>query len=297
MRIPACLLQFCFSLLLLGACTQRVSDRSAEKGHAADASEMAAADSVDKQMTALSNGSFTDRKFIRSSELEFKVDNVREATEAINEIVQKAGGFVIYSKLSSNINQSAETELSRDSSLEFIRYTVQNNMKIRVPTIRFDTVLSSILPLANFIDNQIIQMDDVSFEVLSNHMTIRRAATGARKNTKESADLNAYQQEEADRAKVNNLSLSDRIRYSDISLAFSQRSLVKQTVIANEEKAMEYQPGFGSKILTAFIKGWHLIEWLFLTIIQLWSLILAGLALWFLFRKFRKGTNSPRYPD
>lgn len=297
MRILSFLLLICFYLLLSVACNQRVGSGSEEKGNAADASEVASADSVDKQMTALSNGSFTDRKFIRSSELEFKVDNVREATEDIKEIVQKAGGFVIYSKLSSQINQMAETELSRDSSLEFIRYTVQNNMKIRVPTVRFDTVLSSILPLANFIDNQIVQLDDVSFEVLSNHMTISRAVGGARKNKKESADLNAYQQEEADRAKVDNLSLSDRIRYSDISLVFSQRSQVKQTVIANEEKAMEYQPGFGRKILTAFIKGWQLIEWLFLTLIQSWSLILAGLVVWFLYRKFRKGTNSPRYPD
>lgn len=297
MRVSSSINTICFSFLLLVACNQVASDSSGVKTSPADASEMAAADSVEKQMTAMSNGSFSDRKFIRSSALSFRVQDVRETTNNINEIVQKAGGFVVYSKFSSQINQTAIMELSRDSSLESILYTVQNNMTIRVPTIRFDTVLNKILPLAYFIDDQTIQLDDVSFQVLSNHMTIRRAVDGSKKNKKESAEQNTYQREEADRAKVDNLSLGDRIRYSDISLTFSQRPLVKQTIIANEEKAMQYHPGFGRKLLNAFADGWHLIEWLFFTIIESWSLILAGLAVWFLYRKFKPETNSPRYPD
>lgn len=280
---------FFLLIFLLSACNQGLSEHSGEKGSSGEANESAIADSIENQMTALSYGNFSDRKFIRSSAITFRVENVKGTMQAINEIVQKAGGFVIYSKLNSQINQRAVSELSSDSSVESIQYTVQNDMRIRVPTIRFDSVLAQIIPLAYFIDDQVLQLDDVSFQVLSNHMTIRRAV--APKKQKGAAELNAYQQEEADRARIDNLSLNDRIRYSDVSLHFSQRPLVQQTFIANEERAMQYQPGFGRKILQAFSEGWHLIEWLLLTLIQAWSLLLAGIIAWFLYRKVKQRTN------
>lgn len=279
-----------FSLMLffLVACNQGSNNQVDENGSAGNAGDMAVSDSVEKQIAALSDGDFVNRKFVRTSALTFKVDNVQTATTAIQKIVREAAGFIVYSKMNSQINQRAVTELSRDSALESVQYTVQNLLTIRVPTTQFDTVLSKILPLANFLDDQTIELDDVSFQVLSNNMTIRRAVSGSKKKQKESNLSNAYQQEEADRAKVDNLSLNDRMKYSDIRLSFSQRSLVKQTVIPNENHAMEYHPGFGNQLRAAFIDGWLLVEWLFLTIIKSWSMILVGLTIWFLYRKYKQ---------
>jgi hypothetical protein len=247
-----------------------------------------AADSVETQIAALSDGKPTNRKFIRTAELVFRANDVQETATTIERIVQGASGFLVYQHLSNQVNEQSVSELSRDSSLETIQYTMQDEVTVRVPVANFDTVLRQITQLAVFLDDQVVQSDDVSFQVLSNHMTIRRAASGTKKQGRGSDELSGYQQEEADRAKVDNLSLTDRMKYSDIRLKFTQRPMVKHRVIANDNNTKKYQPGFGRKFMNALADGWSLVEWFFLLLIQLWSLILAGLVVWFLYRKYRK---------
>ncbi|HJV18507.1 MAG TPA: DUF4349 domain-containing protein [Sediminibacterium sp.] len=275
-------------ILLFTACKQ-AGGKQSENESATGAPENASiADTVEMQMNALSDGKPSNRKFIRSAELKFRVNDVNSAAETIEGIVQKASGFVIYTHLSNQINQSDITVLSRDSSLETIRYTIKNNITLRVPSTGFDTVLKEIALLVDFLDYKIVQSDDVSFQVLSNNMTIRRAASGTKKQRRESADLMGYQQEEADRAKVENLSLTDRMKYSDIRLEFTQRPLLKRTVFANEKNTRKYEPGFGRKLIDAIADGWLLVESLFLMVIKLWSLILLGIAGWLLYHKYKK---------
>lgn len=275
-------------ILMFAACKQAGGKQSEQEPGAGAPENEAIADSVQTQIAALSDGRPSDRKFIRSAELKFRVNDVKRAAETIEGIVQKASGFVVYTHLSNQINQSDIAVLSRDSSLETIRYTVKNNITLRVPSAGFDAVLKEIALLVDFLDYKIVQSDDVSLQVLSNNMTIRRAASGAKKQRRESADLLGYQQEEADRAKVDNLSITDRMKYSEIRLEFTQRPLLKRTVFANEKNTRKYEPGFGRKLIDAIADGWLLVEWLFLMALKLWSLILPGIAGWFLYHKYKK---------
>ncbi|MDD2792889.1 MAG: DUF4349 domain-containing protein [Sediminibacterium sp.] len=283
-------MKYCFfvaAMLWMFTSCKQVGGKNTDSSSEAVATENAA-DSVETQIAALSDGKPGNRKFIRTAELSFRVNDVQQKATTIEGIVKSASGFVVYQHLSNQVNEQSVTELSRDSSLETIHYTVQDEITVRVPTANFDTVLRQITQLAVFLDDQIVQSDDVSFQVLSNHMTIRRAASGTKKQRTESAELAGYQQEEADRAKVDNLSLTDRMKYSDIRLKFTQRPLVKHRVIANYNDTKKYEPGFGRKFMNALTDGWSLVEWIFLLLIKLWSLILGGLIAWFLYRKYRK---------
>lgn len=275
-------------ILMFAACKQAGGKQSEQEPGAGAPENETIDDSVQTQITALSEGKPSDRKFIRSAELKFRVNDVNSAAETIEGIVQKASGFVVYTHLSNQINQSDITVLSRDSSLETIRYTIKNNITLRVPSTGFDTVLKEIALLVDFLDYKIVQSDDVSFQVLSNNMTIRRAASGTKKQRRGSSASLGYQQEEADRAKVDNLSITDRMKYSDIRLEFTQRPLLKRTVFANEKNTRKYEPGFGRKLIDAIADGWLLVESLFLMVIKLWSLILLGIAGWLLYHKYKK---------
>ena len=78
------------------------------------------------------------------ADIKFKVKNVPKSTYAIEDATTKFGGFVTYTNLQSTISEKNETKVSQDSTLETTKYIVENNITIRVPNTRLDTVIKTI---------------------------------------------------------------------------------------------------------------------------------------------------------
>lgn len=227
------------------------------------------------------------RKFIRTAELRFRVKNVIESTNSIEETAKRFGGFVSYTNLSSTINNVYSTDVSADSSLETTNYTVENSIVLRVPNTKLDTTLKTIALTIDFLDYRIIKADDVALQLTANDLAQKRAAKNGKRLTRsidhrgtrliESAiveDVVFSRDEQADNAKIANLSLKDQIEFSTISLTIYQKKTAKQELLANEKNIKAYEPGFGYKIVGAFKSGWYMLESIILGLIHLWALIL-----------------------
>ncbi len=106
----------------------------------------------------------SNRKFVRTADLKFKVKNVAKSTYAIENIVTKSGGFVTFTDLKSNISEKSQTKVSQDSTLETTRYTVDNTITLRVPNTQLDTVLKSMAEEIAFLDSRLIKADDVALQ-------------------------------------------------------------------------------------------------------------------------------------
>ena len=91
------------------------------------------------------------RKVIRTADIKFKVKNVPKTTYAIEDATTKFGGFVTYTNLESKISNQDETKVSPDSTLITTKYTVENNITIRVPNTRLDTVIKTIAKQIDFL--------------------------------------------------------------------------------------------------------------------------------------------------
>ncbi|MDI1317467.1 DUF4349 domain-containing protein [Flavobacterium sp.] len=83
----------------------------------------------------------SNRKFVQTADLKFKVKNVAKSTYVIENIVGKNGGFVTFTDLKSNSSEKSETKISKDSTLETNRITVDNTIRLRVPNAKLDTIL------------------------------------------------------------------------------------------------------------------------------------------------------------
>ena len=59
----------------------------------------------------------SNRKFVRTADVKFKVKNVAKSTYAIEDATTKFGGFVTYTNLQSNIHSEDRTKVSQDSTL------------------------------------------------------------------------------------------------------------------------------------------------------------------------------------
>lgn len=242
----------------------------------------------------------TDRKFVRTADIKFKVKNVANSTYAIENTTNKFGGFVTSTNLQSTIIDKSETKISQDSTLEITNFRVENNITIRVPNIRLDTVIKTIAKQIDFLEYRIIKADDVSLQMLSNQLTQNRTENqekrlekaidtkGKKLNEVIAAEDNLNtKKEQKDNSKIENLSLQDQVNFSTLTLQIYQRETIKEEMIAN---AKTYRQDFGSKILDGLISGWYVIEGIIAVVAQLWSVILIGIGGYFIFKKyFHKG--------
>ncbi|WP_018343228.1 DUF4349 domain-containing protein [Cytophaga aurantiaca] len=237
------------------------------------------------------------RKFVRTADLLFKVKNVIKATYSIEDIVSRHGGFVTHTSLNSNINSVNTTAISADSSLETTYFTVVNYMTIRVPNTKLDTTLKDIAKHIEYLDHRLIKAEDVSLQILSNDLTQKRSAKTEKRladaidnrgkkldETVQSEEILSNKQEQADNAKIANLTLNDQISFSTITLNMYQRQEIKRELISNHKNIDAYEVGFGHKLIDALSSGWHILEVVILFILNLWGLILAAVAVFFLYR-------------
>jgi hypothetical protein len=243
----------------------------------------------------------SNRKFVRTADIKFKVKDVAKSTYAIENSIAKHGGFVTFTDLKSNINQKSETKISQDSILETIQYTVDNTITFRVPNTQLDTVLKSMVKEINFLDSRLIKADDVSLQLLSNKLAQKRIKNsqerlekGIDTKGKKLNDITTAEDKALDKATesdatiLNNLSLEDQVNFSTVTLYLYQRETTKQEVIANEKSVNEYRPNIGLQIWDSLKTGWFILEGIIAFVMQLWSVILIGFVGFLVYKKFLK---------
>ena len=197
-------------------------------------------ESVDEKTATSSSAAVepknSNRKFVRTADIKFKVKNVPKSTYAIEDATTKFGGFVTYTNLESNISSIDQTKVSPDSTLVTTKYTVENNITIRVPNTRLDTVIKTIAKQIGFLDFRVIKADDVTLQMLSNQMAQNRSANSEKRIEKaidvKGKKLNNIIDAEAhldnkkvqnDASKIENLALKDQVNFSTLTLQIYQR--------------------------------------------------------------------------
>lgn len=241
------------------------------------------------------------QKFIRTADIKFKVKNVVRSTYAIENATQKFGGFVTYTNLQSNIQNQIKTKISQDSTLETTKYTVENNITIRVPNTQLDTVIKTIAKQIDFLDFRVIKADDVSLKLLSNQLSQKRSANTEKRVEKaidekgkkindimEAENTLANQKEANDNRTIDNLALQDQINFSTITLQLYQNETIRQETIASEKDSAAYKPNLGIQIIDALKSGWYILQAILIFFINLWPFIVISIGGFFLYKKYFK---------
>jgi hypothetical protein len=238
---------------------------------------------------ALENPNDTTRRMIRTANIKFKVKDVIKATYDIENIVVKNNGFVENTNLTSQINYIKETTIKEDSILLTTYYTVINGLVLRVPNTQLDAILKEIAQFVEFMDYRIINAKDVTLDLLSKRLEQTRLAkydsrmTNAidnqnrRLNDVSAAEDNLlYKQAQADEAKLANLQILDKIKFSTITLSLYQNQNIKYEVIAKEKTIKPYSTPFGTRFIDALKFGWTIIVEFFLFLVNIWPVILIA---------------------
>lgn len=274
---------------------------SASKENAAYVEEAATdSTSVISSSAAVENKN-CNRKFVRTADVKFKVKNVTKSTYAIEDATTKFGGFVTYTHLQSNIHSEDRTKVSQDSTLVTTKYKVDNNITIRVPNTKMDTVIKTIAKQIHFLDYRIIKADDVSLQMLSNELAQKRSNSSEKRleNAIDSKGKKLNQvvkaeetldakKEQNDASKLQNLSLQDQVNFSTLTLNIYQDESIKQEMVANEKSINAYRPNIGLQIWDSVKTGWFMLENIISFIVVLWPFALIGFLGFLGYKKFLK---------
>jgi hypothetical protein len=271
------------------ASRQHSSSSSADKATSSNASPVIQADTI--LQAALSS---SDRKFIRTADMQFRTKDVSRTTGAIESLTIKYNGFVTDTRLTSSVLTTSTILISADSLLQRKEYEVKNTMTIRIPNNRLDTLLNEINRLADFIDFRVVKADDISMQLLENALKAKRVTNAEKRYTKAieekgnklnehiqaEEDLLALQNE-ADNRTLSTMAYLDKVNYSTLSLHIYQPSAFTHEKLLNQESIKPYEPSLLSRLSEAFASGWNIFEELLIFLVRIWAILLSGLiGLW-----------------
>ncbi|MBO0952148.1 DUF4349 domain-containing protein [Fibrella forsythiae] len=237
------------------------------------------------------------RQFIRTADIKFRVDNVVNATNRIEAITARYGGFVTFTRLDSQKDDTETVAISADSLLETTRFTVSNSMTLRVPNARLDTTLCALVGLSDYLDFREIKSDDVALQRLAAAQTQQRntaytqrlrAAIDKRGSTlgdvNDTEENRLTHQQQTDEARINDLLLVDQLQLSTITLTIYQRQSCQRTVLPNGNDVKAYEPAFLTKAADALATGGHVLANVILLLLEGWGIILFCLVAYVLIR-------------
>jgi hypothetical protein len=290
------------ALLLVGiaiSCKQAQSENATADVY--EKSSVAADSTSVISSTAAVQSKNSNRKFVRTADIKFKVKNVYKSTGVIEDATSKFGGFVTYTNLQSNISEEDKTKISPDSTLVTTKYTVVNNITIRVPNARLDTVVKTIANQIGFLNYRVIKADDVTLQMLSNKMAQKRSnlteiriANDIDKKGKKldqvlDAEENLANKKEANDSKtLENLSLEDQVNFSTLSIEIYQDETAKQEMISNQKSINAYRPNIGLQVWDSIKTGWFMLENIISFVVVLWPFALIGFLGFLGYKRFLK---------
>lgn len=214
-----------------------------------------------------------DLKIIKSANVKYKVKDVKIATQKIKNYAFKYDAYI------------------SDLRFENSHYSLENRFTLKVPQQHFDTMMDSMVSVAEFVDYENITTEDITEQYidiqtrLKTKLEVReRYESVLRKNAKTVEDILATEeklriiQEEIEASQGKLKYLSNKVAYSTIQIDLYE-------TVDYKEEPETYAKSFWSKSKEGLIFGWELIEAIVLGIIYIWPLLLIGFAVGYIIKK------------
>lgn len=282
--------------LLLASCAPAREEKSKD---AESAMREAYADSVSSESGATRSQApdvlthDTAHAFIRKADISFQVKDAKRATYQIEDIVSAHHGYITLTDLVSHVESKHSIRLSTDTMADLTNYRVENMITMRVPNDELDATLRDMAGLIDFLDYRKITASDVKFQLLSNKLSEARLMEHKKRveaaidkqgkklpQTTDAENELLARQGSADAARIQSMELMDEVHYSTVTLKVYQPETQRAERYAYINPMKPYEPGFGSRLLSALGEGGQIFGEIMIFILRLWPLILLGTGIW-----------------
>ncbi|MBC8051965.1 MAG: DUF4349 domain-containing protein [Sphingobacteriaceae bacterium] len=271
-----------FIALIFTACN---SNKSAESSSSTDSTTVTSALTADL--------SLEKAKLVKTADIDFKVKDVYESSGDIHLKVRKFGGMVMHNDIQSFKLDSKTIPLSDDSIQVISSYNVEASMVVRIPSESLSDFVASVASDASIIYSAKLDIEDRSIEYLgsglkqqSRQKILDKELKKDTLKTDEILQLAAQRDAIIDR-KMENLKTDASVRYSIISLHFTQNTLLKKEILSDSNLST-YRPPFYKRFSDALLSGLNVFVSILVGIAYVWPFILFATAILLVYRHVRR---------
>jgi uncharacterized protein DUF4349 len=214
-----------------------------------------------------------DKKIIKTADVNIEVKNYKSFNESVKEKIHKYGGYIAQEQQNEN------------------DYKIEDVITIKVPVDQFDYLINELTPADEKVYEKKIASDDVTTavvdtksrleakkEVRLRYLDLLRQAKNMEEILNVQHEINGIQEEiEAANGRIEYLSHASV--FSTINLTYFQ---VLNATAKDPEKI-----SFGTKLWEAFKNGWEWIGDIFIGLISIWPLYLAGFLCWVAYKRLK----------
>ncbi|SDR15946.1 DUF4349 domain-containing protein [Pseudoxanthomonas sp. CF125] len=257
----------------------------------------------DETQLTSSAATYTDaqRKFIRTAQANFRVQDVYQAALAIEDAVAAQGGFVTGNEIAADVQNTTRQSIGGGKLVELAEYTVRGELTVRVPSDKTQPFLRSIAKYMEFLDRRNFAAADAQFELLRQQLAYQRnqeaqqelgqAKDEGGKLGQKATVISARNEAKSsrDEALIAQKEFEDRVEFATLNLSLYQLPKLRRTEMTDMEAAVrDSGPGFFSRLGDSLSAGWFGLLEVVLVLIHLWPLWLALTLGWLALRALRR---------
>lgn len=243
------------------------------------------------------------RRFIRTVEVDFQVQDVQRATLRIEDLAARHGGFVTRSAVASDVQSTQRRPLGDGRLVELSVYVQRADLQVRVPSTRAQAFVRSLAAEMEFLDRREYRAVDAQFELLRQELAHAHHAAAQRELARaarrgERTDENVMAIEAAaqaalarDEAMLAQKTFEDQVEFATIDLAMHQPERVRRSERPDVAAILGREgPGFFRRATSALASGWAGLLEVVLALVALWPLWLGALAGLLAWRRWRRAS-------
>ena len=283
-----------FLILTLNACSQAGNKETAMAGEmpapSMEAEKMADKDeylyddqSGEENRDQSAGKPEVQRQIIRTGNLRFQVDHVKQSSTRVEEIVARFGGYV------------------SGMTLTNTSYQISNYFQIRVPASRFDSLMNALEGEALFVNSRSTNTQDVTEEYLDietrlkTKKEVRDRYVDILRNKAKTVE-EVLKAEEAIRVLQEEIEAREgRLRYLKDQVAMSTIDLEIYEEVTYQPEPKTFKRTFVGRALTGLQNGWEAVVTLVIVLVNLWPfLLIIGVLIWQRKRIFRFRKHNPK---
>ncbi len=231
-------------------------------------------------------------KLIKTAEILFKVKNVQQVTEKIENLTTNYSGTIIHHRMGSTADRSTDVRISDDSVMRVTAFNTTAEMTVKVPSAKLEQFMNEVAHLGIYVNNQSMDITDKSLNYLSSQLKLksRTELISQQKKgkivIKNPENVLALKDDMIDQ-QIGNSEIDDAVKNSIVTLSFYQSNTINKEIIANDDPS-EYNIPFFNRLAMAFENGWRLFIDAIIGVTNLWLFILAGMGVWFVIKQFKR---------
>ena len=228
------------------------------------------------------NAAEATRRMVREASVTFTAQDVVKTTLAIEKITLEAGGFIEQKNIDFNVIDSRSQKIADGKVKIFEKVDPLAAMVIRVPSERAAGVVNQLLPLMFFLNQQQYSAKRYELRMLEEKISQTQHVPSDTRN----AQLSEI-------SRLTRMEVQDRVRYSTITLAISQPTLVRERIDIDVDAVARLNgDSFWKRAWNGIQYGWHFVLDLLVLLITIWPLYLLALLFYVVYRIAKPWINK-----